>query len=137
MTRDEMQELCDRWLPCWEGGPEAAEALLACYAEDAVLIDPNAPEGRRGHAELREFFEGMLAAYPDWKFEVEYLAPTPDGFVFQYRVDLEYLGKTFEAFRGVDVMTVVDGRITRHEGYYDRAPLTVHRLESEGRLRPE
>lgn len=32
-------------------------------------------------------------------------------------------------------MTVVDGRVTRHEGYYDRAPLTLHRLRSEDQLR--
>lgn len=134
MTETEMRALTDRWLPCWERGPEGADDLLACYSPDAVLVDPNAPEGRKGHGELREFFHQMLSAYPDWQFAVEYLAPTPDGFVFQYRVDLDYLGETFAGFRGVDVMTVVDGLITRHEGYYDRAPLTLHRLKTEGQL---
>lgn len=137
MTQDEMDAFCQSWLPCWEKGPEGADELLAHYHPNAVLIDPNAPQGRRGHADLLEFFEQMLTAYPGWQFEVEALLPTPTGFVFQYRVDLDYLGETFAGFRGVDVMTVEAGLITRHEGYYDRAPLTLHRLKSEGHLAPD
>ena len=136
MTEAEMNEFCNRWLPCWEKGPEGTDQLLSHYHQDAILVDPNAPEGRKGHKELRAFFFEMLSAYPEWKFKVDALLPTPEGFVFQYSVDLDYLGQTFEGFRGVDVMTLENGLITKHEGYYDRAPLTVHRLEEEAKSIP-
>ena len=131
MTQDEAVTFCEAFLPCWEGGPANAEKLLAFYHPEGQIIDPNHPEGVKGTAQLREFLTGMLTVYPEWKFTIEEILATPEGFVFTYLVDLEYLGKEFPGFRGVDVMTVKDNLIYCHKGYYDRAPLTIHRLEQE------
>lgn len=131
MTEEEMKNFTDKWLPCWEGGKSQAAKLIQFYHKDAELVDPNHVEGLKGHEQLLPFFEKMLKTYPDWKFQVEELIPTADGFVFLYQVDIPFEGTVFKNFRGVDVMKVQDGLITSHKGYYDRTPIVLYKQELE------
>ncbi|WP_372370072.1 nuclear transport factor 2 family protein [Candidatus Uabimicrobium sp. HlEnr_7] len=131
MTEQEMKEFTDKWLPCWEGGKPQAAKLIEFYHEEAELVDPNHVVGLKGRSELLSFFEQMLEIYPDWKFDVEELIATADGFVFLYRVDIPFKGKVFENFRGVDVMKMKDGLIISHKGYYDRTPIVLYKQELE------
>jgi len=66
--RTAVDEVIERWEAAL-GGHDAA-ALLATYAEDAVLESPlvlhvTGTKGQlRGHAELRPFFEGIVQRTP-------------------------------------------------------------------------
>ena len=99
-----------------------AEALLSCYASDAVLESPLVPHilGTesgvcRGHAELRSFFHKIAARKPTArrhyrtgfftdgrKLMFEYPRETPDG----------------EQMDFVEVMEFQDGLIQRHRVYW-------------------
>ena len=68
--------LCNRWLPAWTGGAKAVDSLLACYTPNAFYLDPVRPNGLNGHAEMRAYFEKLLAKYPDWRWEAEEIFPT-------------------------------------------------------------
>jgi uncharacterized protein (TIGR02246 family) len=114
----------------WEEALAAhdAEALVACYAPDAVLESPvvahlrGTPGVRRGHEELRPFLHEVVARTPDvrryhrgafftdgrramW----EYPRETPDG----------------EQMDFVEVMEIDDGLIRRHRVYWGWAGVDI------------
>jgi hypothetical protein len=114
----------------WEEALAAhdAEALVACYAPDAVLESPvvahlrGTPGVCRGHEELRPFLHEVVARTPDvrryhrgafftdgrramW----EYPRETPDG----------------EQMDFVEVMEIDDGLIRRHRVYWGWAGVDI------------
>jgi ketosteroid isomerase-like protein len=97
------------------------DALLACYAPDAVLESPVAAHilgGRgvcRGHQELRPFLTEVVARTPD---ERHYHR---DGFFTDgRRATWEYPRQTpdGEQMDFVEVMEIDDGLITAHRVYW-------------------
>jgi hypothetical protein len=118
-TREEIEAVTRAWEEALAA--HDAEALVACYAPDAVLESPvvahlgGTPGVRRGHDELRPFLDEVVARTPDvrryhrgafftdgrramW----EYPRETPDG----------------EQKDFVEVMEIDDGLIRRHRVYW-------------------
>lgn len=97
------------------------DALLACYAPDAVLESPVAAHilgGRgvcRGHAELRPFLTEVVARTPD---ERHY--HRAGFFTDGRRATWEYPRQTAdgEQMDFVEVMEIDDGLITAHRVYW-------------------
>ena len=117
---------------------QAAFARFAAHDVDGVLSYWH-PEGIqdwvalgvfRGHGEIRPLFEQIFAATPDFEIVVEHVTADDERGVIQWRsrgthtgaplFGLEPTGKVSE-LRGVDVMEVRDGLITRNTVYYDGA----------------
>ena len=98
-----------------------AEALLACYAPDAVLESPVAAHilsGRgvcQGHEELRPFFAEVVARTPD---ERQYYRA--GFFTDGHRATWEYPRQTpdGEQMDFVEVMEIEDGLIQAHRVYW-------------------
>ena len=97
------------------------EALLACYAPDAVLESPVAAHilggrgGCRGHNELRPFLAEVVARTPD---ERQYYRA--GLFTDGRRVTWEYPRRTpdGEQMDFVEVMEIDEGLITAHRVYW-------------------
>jgi len=121
MTEGEALEFCQKWLPHWVGGAASVEKLLTFYTEDAVYEDPNVPSGVKGKEAVGGFLRLLLAKYPTWKFDIVSLYPTKKGFILQYlgTIPVEN-GKVIKNFRGVDIIEMENGKISRQLGYYDR-----------------
>jgi steroid delta-isomerase-like uncharacterized protein len=105
------------------------DAMAQFWAEDG--IDELVPVGIfRGPAEVRSFFAGMFAAFPDMEFTVERTTATADVVAVQWRARGTFRGAPFQGIeptgrrievRGCDCVEVEDGKIVRNTAYYDGA----------------
>ena len=126
-TKDQAREFTLNWFQAWVGGPAVVDRLLSFYTPDAEYVDPNVPKGIKGTEELRGFFKLMLANHPDWKFEIVELYPTEKGFILNWKADIPLKnGRLLKDFRGVDILEFRDGKISKHQDYFD---LSVFRTE--------
>ena len=121
MTETEARDFCEKWLPNLVGGEPSLNKLMTFYNEDAVYEDPNVPEGLQGRAAVGDFLKVLLKKYPAWKFDIVSLYPTAKGFVLQYvgTIPVEG-GKVIKNFRGIDIIEIKNGKISKQQGYYDR-----------------
>ncbi len=119
MTQKKYTEFCQSWLAAWTGN--LPEKLLSFYSETAYYQDPAHPKGLRGHQEIFAYFKKLLAANPNWRWECDELFPTEKGFTLKWRAHLPGLA----AFSGLDLVEIVDGKISRNEVYFDTAQLRV------------
>lgn len=105
---------CDRWLSAWTGNQP--EELIRFYSEDAYYQDPAKPEGLKGKETLLNYFRKLLAKYPDWIWETVEVFPHAQGFTLKWKAKLN---PSAETFYGLDIVEVVNGKITRNEVYFD------------------
>ncbi len=116
MNSDELKVFCDEWLKAWTGN--RPEHLLSFYKEDAYYQDPAHPEGLKGHAAIKSYFEKLLAANPDWVWTLVELIPNEKGFVLKWQADIPILDAAILTC-GVDIVELQDGKISRNEVYFD------------------
>jgi steroid delta-isomerase-like uncharacterized protein len=105
------------------------DAMAQFWAEDG--IDELVPVGIfRGPGEVRGFFAGMFAAFPDMEFSVERMTATADVVAVQWRARGTFSGAPFQGVeptgrrvevRGCDCLEVEEGKIVRNTAYYDGA----------------
>jgi ketosteroid isomerase-like protein len=120
MNAKEAEEFSRRWLPAWTGN--RPEALIKFYSEDAFYSDPARRQGLRGYAELLPHLRKMLAANPDWVWELVEAIPTEKGFTGKWKATIP-IGDMVVTEYGVDIVEVSGGKVTRNEVYFDRAAL--------------
>jgi steroid delta-isomerase-like uncharacterized protein len=103
------------------------DAAMAFIDDDGVE-DMLAIGILRGPAEIREFFEGMFAAMPDFEMVVERITAQKDFAAVQWRGSGTFTGGPFQGvepngslidLRGCDVIQVQDGKIVRNTVYQD------------------
>jgi ketosteroid isomerase-like protein len=84
----------------------------------------------RGHAEIRELFNGLFAATPDLEMTIERVLSDDRFCMIAWRSRATHDGQAFMgieptgrelALRGVDIMEVEDGLVVRNTVYYDGA----------------
>jgi steroid delta-isomerase-like uncharacterized protein len=108
------------------------ERVADVFAEDAVLVDPGAPEAElRGRAAIRSYFGGWLRAFPDVRMRQEVLFRPLEGdeFASRWRISgtmrnaLDPPGFAATNRRveteGVAVIELRDGLVTRCRQFYD------------------
>ena len=122
MDEGEAMAFSEAWLAAWTGN--RPEALLAYYSEDAFYRDPGRPQGLRGAAQLRPYFEKLLAANPAWEWRAVETHPTPKGFTLKWHARI-LAGDNVVEEDGLDIVEVSGGRITRNEVYFDRSALLM------------
>ena len=99
-----------------------------------AFIDPDGVEDMlaigifRGPDEIREFFEGMFGAMPDFEMVVERITEQDDFAAVQWHGSGTFSGGAFQGvepngslidMRGCDVIQVQDGKIVRNTVYQD------------------
>jgi steroid delta-isomerase-like uncharacterized protein len=104
-----------------------AAGMAASYADDAIA--DIVPVGvLRGSAEIRQFFEGLFAAFPDMETTYEVAATSGNTVVVEWRSRGTFSGTAFQGVeptgkeidsRGVDVLKIENDRIAHNTAYYD------------------
>jgi len=129
MSRAQIIELASEW-------DEAIAArdldrLVALYTPDAVWEDPSLIAPVRGHAELRAFIAGLLAAIPDLSIrqEVVFAADGAEQCATQWRATGTITGRLPNAafaptgdhvdYTGVAIISLVDGKASYVRQYPD------------------
>jgi hypothetical protein len=129
MEKEEIMDFCRRWLRTWNGG--RPNDLIEFYSDDALYIDPANKDGLKGRDEIFPYFEKLLGANPNWKWEAVEVFPTSLGFVAKWKAVIP-VGTEMVTECGMDIVEVDRGKIRRNEVYFDRSSL----LEALTRLKP-
>jgi hypothetical protein len=129
MKREEILDFFGRWLPAWEGN--RPEDLIGFYSDDALYVDPANKLGLKGRDQILPYFKKLLAANPNWKWELVELFPTDLGFVARWKAAMP-VGTEVVTEYGMDIVEIERGRIRRNEVYFDRSSL----LKALRRLKP-
>jgi hypothetical protein len=129
MKREKILDFCGRWLRAWEGN--RPEDLIGFYSDDALYVDPANKLGLKGRDQILPYFTKLLAANPNWKWELVESFPTDLGFVAKWKAAIP-VGAEVVVEYGMDIVEIQRGRIRRNEVYFDRSSL----LKALRRLKP-
>jgi steroid Delta-isomerase len=114
--RSQICAACDRYVSAVDVAD--VEAILALYAEDAVVEDPVGSEPKVGKEALRAFYEGSLGPAISTR-RIGPITAVADHAAFQFRVDVD-LGDTKIKLTTTDVMKFdAAGRIIEMVAYPD------------------
>ncbi len=120
MEYKDLVEYLNDWLDTWTGN--RPEELLAFYSKDALYQDPANPAGIQGHEQILSYFKRLLKVYPDWIWESQEIYPTETGAVLKWRCQIQ-VGDDIITEQGMDIVEIVNMKITRNEVYFDRTKL--------------
>lgn len=111
------------------------DSVLACYADDAVVVTPDAGEVR-GREHIADYWRQFIDGFPDSHFEYVHRYEAGDAAIDEgYYIGTNTspftmpTGETVPAtgrqvrIRSCDIATVDQGRITEHHMYFDQAEL--------------
>lgn len=129
MSRAQIVELASEWDQAIAA--RDLDRLLALYTPDAVWEDPSLVAPVRGHADLRAFLSGLLAAIPDLSIQQEVVFAT-DGAeqcatqwratgTVQERLPNAAFAPTGDHvdYTGVAIITMRDGKVSYVRQYPD------------------
>ncbi len=122
MDHDSAMDFCSRWLSAWTGGRDAVEHLLSFYDKDVFYLDPMWPMGLKDRDSMKKYLEKLLTRYPDWRYRTVEVIPTEKGFVLKWELTVPVKNEK-TTIRGLDIVEVAGGLITRNEVYFDRTEL--------------
>jgi steroid delta-isomerase-like uncharacterized protein len=117
--------VANSWITAWNS--HDAEKVIAIFTADVLYEDVTFGAANHGSAELRKFAASIFAAVPDAKFElinsstdrrhgtIEWIFSGTDQGLYK-------TGKRFSV-RGVSVIDLRQGRISRNLDYYDAASI--------------
>ncbi len=117
-TQTKLEQFATQWLNAWHGNKP--NELLTFYAEDAFYGDPANRNGLQGKAQLKPYFEKLLAANPLWVWIVLEAIPTEKGFTLKWKARIPVGDKMLEE-TGLDIVEMQHGLITRNEVWFDRS----------------
>jgi uncharacterized protein len=122
MSREKV-DLVHRLVKAWNDGN--LDAILALYdPECEVVFPPEVPEPGpfHGHAELRQWAEGFLAAWEFHHVEVVELVDAKDSVVALLHLVGRGIGSGVEMDEtDAHVFTIREGRIARWQNFAERA----------------
>lgn len=116
-TNEQVREIVDLYAA--SVGKADREAIVACFAEDAEVVDPYPAPAVTGHDGIRGFWDRVLSMGTPQSFEVEHIAVTADKAAFLFSLAVDVGGSPF-GVRGFDVVRVDDaGLIAELTAYWD------------------
>jgi steroid delta-isomerase-like uncharacterized protein len=127
VDREAIQEA---YLEAWNSGDP--DAVASFFTEDAVYDDRGVAEVAVGRGAIRDHVAGVMAGFPDLRFEVLRVAHGEDFSAGEWRGEMTHDG-SFSGMaptgrrivsEGVDVATYdADGRIAHLVSHYDAAAI--------------
>ena len=100
------------------------EGMVACFAADGTSQDPVEAPMLKGHAEVRQFFETMLALFASIELEEEFVSIHGQTAAVKWKG--HGIGKNGQAvtFEGIDLFEVnTAGKIQSLRGYWNPAAM--------------
>jgi ketosteroid isomerase-like protein len=120
-TPEQVREIATRYAEAV--GKADKEAILACFAEDAEVVDPYPSPAVSGHEGIGGFWDRVLSMGTPQSFEIEHIAVTADRAAFLFSLAIDVGGSPL-GVRGFDVISVDDaGLITALTAYWDPATM--------------
>lgn len=119
---EQLLQFIKKWLRSWTGGQAAVEGLLQFYSIDAFYSDPVRPQGLKGKAELKKYFEKLLSKNPEWVWTAEAIFPNAKGFTLKWKAIIPQAEKVTTLY-GMDLVELSQNLITRNEVYFDPSAL--------------
>jgi len=129
MARD-MEMMIRDWVEA-ENSQDADE-FASFYTDDCVWEDVSLGLVNRGRKQVKAYFKSMFAAFPDLKFDVQSVFATGDWGVCEWVMTGSQTGrfpgvpatggKRFSV-RGVSVIQLRNGKISRNSDYWNMATL--------------
>lgn len=101
------------------------EAVVACYSDNLVYVDPNTRGPVEGADAMRRYLTKLFDRWEmHWTIKQIFPLADVDGSAALWRASLmaRATGKTAEV-DGMDLVLIEDGKVKRNEVYYDRALL--------------
>ena len=116
MNLEEAKDFCNKWLAAWSGNNP--DKLINFYSTQSFYSDPTVKNGLKGHDEILPYFKKLLKNNPDWKWTYEEIIPTEKGFTLKWKAVIPVRQIEIIEF-GVDIVEIVNNKITRNEVYFD------------------
>lgn len=101
------------------------EAVVGCYTDDLIYIDPNTRGAVEGADAMRRYLTKLFERWQmHWEVKQVFALADLDGSTALWRASLtaRSTGRTVEV-DGIDLVLIEDGRVKRNEVYYDRVAL--------------
>ena len=100
------------------------DAFLACFAPDAVQVDPYPAPANVGPEAIGAFWDGAAAGAESVDFTTRSLHVTADRAALAFTIVIHAPGGSGVTFEGIDVFEVDDdGRIASITAYWDPAEM--------------
>jgi steroid delta-isomerase-like uncharacterized protein len=124
-TSDRNAAVAEKWIAAWNS--HDPEKLLSAFTSDVFYEDVAFGEVSHGSAELRKFAASEFEAVPDLKIEMLRASVHNGHGTIEWSFsgtdkDMFKTGKKFSV-RGVSVIDVREGKISRSLDYYDAATI--------------
>jgi len=118
-------DIAGNWINAWNS--HDPDKLIAVFTSDVVYEDVPFGAINHGSAELRKFAEDEFASVPDLKVELLNSSIQADHGTIEWKFSgtdkgIYKTGKEFSV-RGVSVIEINNGRVSRNVDYYDAATL--------------
>jgi hypothetical protein len=130
VTPEEARELVEFFATGWRYGAAERERFFAHFGgrltPDALMTQPLAAPVR-GPDGLRELFEPLFDAMPDFRVEVLRWGATDDGALIEIELHGTLGGKPI-GWRAVDRLVLRDGMIAARHSYFDPLPVAAKLL---------
>jgi ketosteroid isomerase-like protein len=126
LNEEKLQQLATSFLGAWNSQDVAA--VLGCYTEDVIYLDPNTRGEVRGAEVLRRYLTKLFADWKmTWHLRQAYALAADEGTAVLWRASFQRAGgeRSIEV-NGMDLVLLRGERILRNEVYFDRtviAPL--------------
>ena len=120
-TPEQVREIAARYAAAV--GSADREAIIACFSEEAEVVDPYPSPPVTGHEGINGFWDRVFAMGTPQSFDIEHIAVTGDRAAFLFSIAVDVGGTPF-GVRGFDVVTVDDaGLIAQLTAYWDPATM--------------
>ena len=125
MEAEEATLLAENFLSAWN--KQDVEAVVSCYTDDCVYLDPNTRGVVEGHEALRRYLTRLFERWRmHWSVRECFVLADKNGGAFLWRAQLTPAsgGKTAE-IDGMDLVEVRGDRMRRNEVYFDRMAMVA------------
>lgn len=124
-SADQRSGLAEKWVAAWNS--HDPDKIVAVFTNDVLYEDVPYGEVNHGSAELRKFAASELEAVPDLKVELAESSIQGGSGSFQWIFSgtdkgIYKTGKPFKV-RGVSIIKIENGKISRNIDYYDAATI--------------
>jgi ketosteroid isomerase-like protein len=107
-------ETVERYLAAMQAGPTGLDELVDLFTEDAVYVEPwtGQTQVHSGRTEIRAFYAAALERMPGARLTLDRLDVDGERLRSQWTCEIPMFNGPM---RGVDLLTLRDGRIARLE----------------------
>ncbi len=123
MTKPQLIAMAERLFDGWNR--QDVEAVVACYTDDLVYVDPNTRGAVEGADAMRRYLGKLFGRWEmHWSLRELFPLADADGAAALWHASFKKPGggQTVEA-DGMDLVLLDGDRVKRNEVYFDRAVL--------------